>query len=159
MLEKSKRWWEKGLQNLTADQWELLCDGCGLCCLHKLEDEETGALHYTQLACPLLDTQSCQCRFYAQRFKHVPECMKITPSNYREALPWLPNSCAYKRVAQRLPLPSWHHLLTGERSTIHDVGASVRGRVRSSEGIEEEDYQEYILHWIDADNDNDSVRE
>lgn len=150
MSEKSPVWWEQGLQNLTPEQWELLCDGCGLCCLHKLEDEETGALHYTQLACSLLDTQTCQCRAYEQRFEHVPECIKITPSNYHEVLPWLPNSCAYKRVAQDLPLPSWHHLLTGNRSTVHEANASVCGKVRSSDGINEEDYQEYILHWVDA---------
>lgn len=146
-----EKWWQAGLDELTPQQWEQLCDGCGLCCLHKLEDEESGELHYTQLACRLLNTKTCECTQYQERFRHVPECIKITPTNYREMLPWLPSSCAYKRVANAQPLPLWHHLMTGDKISMHKCGASVSGKVISADGVAESDYQDYLLHWVDCD--------
>jgi hypothetical protein len=116
---KSDPWWQAGLNNLSTEQWEQLCDGCGLCCLHKLEDEDTGDLHYTRLACDLFNTKTCECNDYANRFEKVPECLKLTPSNYPTMLPWLPSSCAYKRVAEGKALPEWHHLIAGDKKKMH----------------------------------------
>lgn len=147
----SEQWWQAGLKNLSPEQWEQLCDGCGLCCLHKLEDEETGELHYTRLACDLLNIKTCECSDYSQRFKKVPACLKLTPSNYPTMLPWLPSSCAYKRVAEGKALPQWHHLITGDKTTMHRLGLSVSGKVRHAKGIDEDDFQDHLLHWVDCE--------
>ena len=90
---KHKQWWHNGLESLNEEQWESLCDGCGLCCLHKLQDDETDEFYYTSLSCNLLNTNTCECTDYANRFAKVPECLKLNKDNYRQALPWLPNSC------------------------------------------------------------------
>ena len=148
---ESKFWWRQGLDALNSDQWEQLCDGCGLCCLHKLEDEETGEYHYTSLACDLLNTTSCECGDYENRTERVPECLTLTQQNYHQALPWLPNSCAYKRVAQGLDLPRWHHLRAGGKALMHKHGLSVSGKVQHAAGIDEDDYQEYVLQWVDGE--------
>lgn len=142
-------WWEQGLDALNEEQWEQLCDGCGLCCLHKLEDEDTGELHYTQLACDLLNTNTCECSDYAERFKRVPDCLKLTQQNYPQILPWLPNSCSYKRVANAQALPPWHHLLTGSKHMMHSNNLSVKGKVQNARGIDPDDYQDYVLRWVD----------
>ena len=155
-MTSSEPWWQTDLEKLNHEQWEQLCDGCGLCCLHKLEDEQTGDIHYTELACELLDTTTCECRHYQQRSEYVPGCLQLTPANYRQALPWLPDSCAYKRVANRQPLPSWHHLLTGDKTMMHKRNASVSGKVMPATGIAEQDYQDYILRWIDLDDEPQS---
>jgi uncharacterized cysteine cluster protein YcgN (CxxCxxCC family) len=146
----SVKWWQAGLEKLDAQQWELLCDGCGLCCLHKLQDEDSNEYHYTRLACELLDTKSCECSDYANRSQRVPGCLQLTLANYREMLPWLPNSCAYKRVANGQDLPNWHHLVTGSKLAMHKHGLSVSGKVQHVGAIQEDDYQDYILRWVDA---------
>ena len=134
---------------LNDEQWEHLCDGCGLCCLHKLEDEDTGEYHYTSLACDLLNTNSCECSDYAHRTERVPSCLKLTKDNYRDALPWLPNTCAYKLVAQGEALPRWHHLRAGNKKLMHRHNLSVKGKVKHAGNTPEQDYQEYILQWVD----------
>ncbi|MDZ7922986.1 MAG: YcgN family cysteine cluster protein [Marinagarivorans sp.] len=145
------KWWQAGLDDLSDEQWEQLCDGCGLCCLHKLEDEDTGEFHYTRLACNLLNTKTCECGDYANRFKKVPECLQLTPSNYSEMLPWLPGSCAYKRVAEGKSLADWHHLIAGDKTKMHRLGLSVSCKVRHAKGIAENDYQDHLLHWVDCE--------
>ena len=143
------RWWRNGLDALNDEQWEALCDGCGWCCLHKLEDDETGEVHYTSLACELLDLNSCQCSSYSERAQKVPNCLVLTKDNYREALPWLPETCAYKRVAEGRDLPKWHPLRSGVSNQLHLRGHSVMGKVRSAAGVCEDDYQDHLLKWVD----------
>lgn len=121
------RFWERyALAELTRTEWELLCDGCGKCCLHKLEDEETGRIYRTNVACRLLDSQSCRCADYAHRKARVPDCVQLRPTLVAQ-LDWLPSTCAYRLVDEGKPLPAWHHLVSGDRDAVHRAGASVRG--------------------------------
>jgi hypothetical protein len=137
------RFWERfGLGELSREEWEALCDGCGKCCLHKLEDEETGRLYRTNVACRLLDGTSCRCSDYANRKARVPDCVSLRPGLVAK-LEWLPSSCAYVRVDRREPLPAWHHLVCGDRERIHEVGASVRGWTISED--EAGDLEDHII--------------
>ncbi len=127
MGQVSARFWEdRPLEALDAAQWEALCDGCGKCCLHKLEDEETGELFPTNVACRLLDRREGRCGDYKRRRLHVPDCIRLTLKSLA-TIDWLPDTCAYVRRAEGRPLPDWHHLITGDRESIHRAGASVRG--------------------------------
>jgi uncharacterized cysteine cluster protein YcgN (CxxCxxCC family) len=121
-------WRTKTLQDMTRAEWESLCDGCGRCCLHKLRDDDTGALWWTNVACRLLDGETCRCSNYQQRRRHVPDCVKLTPAKLSD-IDWLPPSCAYRRLAQGLDLAWWHPLVSGDPDTVHAAGISVRGRV------------------------------
>ena len=123
-------WKTKPLEAMTREEWEALCDGCGRCCLHKLRDETDGSIAYTNVACRLLDTETCRCRHYATRRRYVPDCIRLTPSTL-PTLDWLPPSCAYRRLQEGQGLPAWHPLVTGDPESIHEAGISVRGRVVS----------------------------
>ena len=121
------RFWETTpLAKLDRAQWEALCDGCGKCCLHKLEDEDSGELLPTNVACKLLDRRSGQCRDYRNRRAYVPECVRLTPAKL-DQLDWLPSTCAYRLVRDGMALPDWHHLVSGDRDAVHRAGESVRG--------------------------------
>ncbi|QHL90059.1 YcgN family cysteine cluster protein [Sphingomonas changnyeongensis] len=121
------RFWEdQPLEALDRAQWEALCDGCGKCCVHKLEDEETGEMFATNVACKLLDRHKGQCRDYRHRRAYVPECVRLTPRLAR-TLDWLPGTCAYRLRAAGQPLPEWHYLVCGDREAVHRAGMSVRG--------------------------------
>jgi uncharacterized cysteine cluster protein YcgN (CxxCxxCC family) len=123
----STRFWEDTpIEQLDRAQWESLCDGCGKCCLHKLEDADTGELLPTNVACRLLDRRSGQCGDYRHRRALVPECVRLTPGNLAQ-IDWLPASCAYRLRADNQPLPEWHHLVCGDREEVHKAGMSVRG--------------------------------
>lgn len=121
------RFWELDLAELTRAEWEALCDGCGKCCLHKIEDDDTGEIYDTNVACKLLDTGTARCRDYAHRKAYVPDCLRLTPRLVKEVR-WLPKSCAYRLRADGDPLPEWHYLLTGTRDTMVEAGASIAGR-------------------------------
>lgn len=124
-----KYWEALSLEQLNQEQWESLCDGCGYCCLVKLEDEESGEVALTRASCHLLDTQSCRCADYTNRFKHVPECVRLTLKTLPGLLDkqnWLPASCAYRLIYEGKPLPEWHPLVTGDPESVHRAGASVR---------------------------------
>jgi uncharacterized cysteine cluster protein YcgN (CxxCxxCC family) len=123
-------WKTKTLEEMTHEEWESLCDGCGRCCLHKLRDDATGELSFTTVACRLLDTHSCQCSDYPKRRRRVPDCVSLTPALVRE-IDWLPPSCAYRRVAEGKGLAWWHPLVSGDKNTVHEAGVSVRDRVIS----------------------------
>lgn len=123
----SDHFWEKPLSALTRAEWEALCDGCGQCCMHKVEDEDTGEIFATNIACRLLDLTSCQCSDYRRRKYFVPDCIQLTRRNV-DSFDWLPESCAYRRRAEDRPLPDWHYLLSGDRDAVHMAGASVRGK-------------------------------
>ena len=133
---------------MTQDEWESLCDGCGRCCLHKLEDIDTGEHYYTAVACRLLDTETCRCSDYTQRKARVEDCLVLAPDDTRQ-LAWLPLSCAYRRIAENRPLDWWHPLVSGDPDSVHQAGISVRGHTISEAGIEPDDLQEHIIHWID----------
>ncbi len=125
-------WEEKALEEMSETEWESLCDGCGRCCLVKLEDEDTGRIHFTDIGCTLLDAAGCRCRDYAQRQARVPDCVKLTPETVR-SLKWLPKSCAYRLIRDGEPLQWWHPLVSGNSETVHQAGVSVRGRVSGPE--------------------------
>ena len=122
-----ENFWERPLADLNRDEWEALCDGCGRCCTHKIEDADTGEIEQTNVACKLLDTETACCSDYRNRKAFVPDCLRLTPKLVRE-VPWLPRTCAYKLRAEGRPLPRWHHLLTGSRDAMMEAGACVAGR-------------------------------
>ncbi len=142
-------WETKTLAQMTPAEWESLCDGCGKCCLHKLEDDTDGEVYYTDVACRLLDLHSCQCSAYSTRLAHIPDCLNLTPAKTHELF-WLPATCAYRLVAEGNPLYPWHPLLTGTPNSVHAAGASLRGRAVSELSIDEDDFQDRVVHWVDT---------
>ena len=122
----TERFWEKPIEALDRGEWEKLCDGCGKCCLHKIEDAITGAVQPTNVACRLLDRHSCRCSSYKTRRAFVPDCVRLTAANV-DRYQWLPTTCAYRLRAEGRPLPDWHPLLTGDPESVHRAGVSVRG--------------------------------
>jgi hypothetical protein len=139
-------WKTVDLEDMNVRQWESLCDGCGRCCLSKLEDWDTGEIAWTNVACRLLDTQKCSCRDYKNRHEEVPECIGLTPQTVR-TLSWLPPSCGYRLIAEGKDLYWWHPLVSGDADTVHLAGVSVRGRTVPEEGLEPEDLEDYIVEW------------
>lgn len=141
-------WEVKPLSEMNEEEWEALCDGCGRCCLHKLEDEDTGELYYTDIACRLLDTAACQCKDYRKRVSRVADCLDIRRAPV-EVFQWLPQSCAYRQLHEGRPLEPWHPLLSGDLDTVHRAGISVSGRCVNELDVADADYQERIIHWIE----------
>ena len=138
------RFWEtKTLAELDRGQWEALCDGCGKCCVHKLEDEETGELHPTNVACRMLDRRAGQCKDYRNRRAYVPDCVRLTVKNVYTT-DWLPSTCAYRLRANGEKLPDWHYLVSGDREAVHRAGESTRGWT-----VSEDDAGELEFHLVD----------
>ncbi|MCH8616847.1 YcgN family cysteine cluster protein [Sphingomonas sp. SM33] len=131
-----KPFWERPLAELDRGQWEALCDGCGRCCLHKLEDEETGLIYPTNVACALLDRRNGRCTDYAHRKSRVTDCVVLSRNSIGK-LDWLPESCAYRLRSEGQPLPAWHYLVSGSRETVHEAGQSTRGWTVSEADVEE----------------------
>ncbi|HTN14067.1 MAG TPA: YcgN family cysteine cluster protein [Sphingomonadaceae bacterium] len=144
------RFWELPLADLNRAEWEALCDGCGRCCLHKLEDADTGEVVDTNVACRLLDTGTAQCRDYRNRKVFVPDCVRLTLKLVKE-IRWLPDSCAYRRRADGRPLPNWHYLLSGDRNAVREAGVSVIGRAISE--TEAGPIEHHIVEWAVSGND------
>ena len=138
------RFWELPLPELSRAEWEALCDGCGRCCLHKLEDDETGEIADTNVACKLLDTETAQCCDYRHRKAFVPDCLRLTPQLVAQ-IAWLPPTCAYRLRADGEPLPEWHYLLTGSRESMVRAGVSVTGRVVSEDDAGP--LEHHIVEW------------
>ena len=134
-MSRHKPFWQaKTLQQMTAQEWESLCDGCGLCCLVRFEDEDSGQVIPTRVHCRLFDPQTCACSNYAERRKHVPDCIKLTPGNIAK-LPWMPLSCAYRRLHEGKDLPAWHPLVTGDPESVHEAGVSIRGQTLNEDEL------------------------
>ncbi len=143
----SEPFWKKPLEDLSRREWESLCDGCGRCCLAKLEDEDTGEIHYTNVVCRLFEAESCRCGDYKNRRAKVPDCIVLSLRNVRK-LGWLPPTCAYRLRAEDKDLEWWHPLVSGSPETVHTAGISVRGRAGPSEDdVALEDYPDYIVRW------------
>ncbi|MEP5762807.1 MAG: YcgN family cysteine cluster protein [Litoreibacter sp.] len=140
------RFWEKvPLQNLMPKEWEALCDGCGKCCLNKLEDDETNEIAFTRVACRLLDGDTCHCFHYETRHQFVPDCVTLTPANIAEIAYWMPQTCAYRLIFEGKELYDWHPLISGDMQTVHDAGVSVQGWSVPEQEVHEDEWEEHII--------------
>ena len=137
------------MDEMNRQEWELLCDGCARCCLLKLEDEDTDEVFYTDVVCHLLNTDLCQCGDYANRKTRVPTCVVLTPKNL-QAIRWMPNTCAYRLIAEGKDLFPWHPLISGNHSSVHDAGVSVRHRVISEREVDEDELEARIIDWAEC---------
>ncbi len=145
----AKQFWKNArLDALSPRQWESLCDGCGRCCLHKLEDEDSGEFYYTNVACRLLDPDTCRCRDYVQRKTRVPDCITLTIDSLADPA-WLPSTCAYRLLAEGKPLPAWHPLVSGDPDSVLRAGHSARGRVipETDAGTDADDLLQHLVDW------------
>lgn len=142
MTDKTRFWETTPLEEMTDAQWESLCDGCGQCCLFKLEDADTGEYALTDVACRYLDHDTCRCSDYANRRRNVPDCVKVTPRNIRE-LRWMPETCAYRLLADGKPLFDWHPLVSGDPESVHTSGASVRGKAVNEDMVD--DLEDHVV--------------
>jgi uncharacterized cysteine cluster protein YcgN (CxxCxxCC family) len=146
-MDEQPFWRRKPLARMTKAEWESLCDGCGRCCLNKIEEEDSGRIYYTDVGCTLLDGHTCRCKDYANRLDLVSDCLQLTPANITE-LKWLPPTCGYRLVAEGRDLYWWHPLVSGDPETVHAAGVSVRGRVGLSEDdLGDQDYEDRIVSW------------
>ncbi len=144
-MKHTNRFWETvPLDQMDRAQWEALCDGCAKCCMHKLEDEETREMHFTNVVCDLLDLDACRCSDYARRSIRVPACVTLTPDELRDPY-WLPPTCAYRLLAEGNPLPEWHPLISGDDDSVYRSGNSVRGRVVRECDADELEY--HLIEW------------
>ena len=145
-VPQSKFWKTIPLDQLDKNQWESLCDGCGKCCVLKLEDADTGVIHFTDVSCKLLDCQTARCTKYAERESFVPDCVSLTPDNLR-MLRWMPKSCAYRLISENKDLPDWHPLITGNLDSTRQAGHSVATRVATEASVDEDDLPNHITNW------------
>ena len=134
------------MNDWSEAEWESLCDGCGKCCMIRLEDEDTAEVHTTNVACRLFDRTACTCTDYPNRSAKVPDCVTLRPDNVRQ-LYWMPDTCAYRLIAEGQDLPDWHHLVSGEKESIHDEGFSVRDRSVCETEIGNEELENFLVTW------------
>jgi len=139
-------WKRKTLEEMSRAEWESLCDGCGKCCLVKLQDPDTDEISYTDVACKLLDGATCRCTDYARRKRRVPDCVVLSPAVVAD-LAWMPTTCAYRLLREGRDLAWWHPLVSGDPATVHEAGISVRGRVISEALVEDAELAEHVVDW------------
>jgi uncharacterized cysteine cluster protein YcgN (CxxCxxCC family) len=143
---KDSFWTKKSLREMTTNEWESLCDGCALCCMHKIQDEDSDEVIYTDVACKLLDLSDCRCSDYTNRLSKVPDCLQLTPDSH-EAFEWLPDTCAYRLLARGEDLPKWHPLITGRPESVHEAGISMLGQA-----VSENDFEDFdVLKMLDLE--------
>lgn len=149
-MEKEKKpfWETKKLHEMTTDEWEALCDGCALCCLHKFEDEDTLEIFYTGVSCKMLNIESCRCKAYKNRFNVVVDCIKIKPRNFNR-MHMLPRTCAYRKIFEGQKLEPWHHLISGDKESVHEAGISVRGKAMPEENVHPDDITDFVLFKVE----------
>ncbi|WP_300059618.1 YcgN family cysteine cluster protein [uncultured Roseobacter sp.] len=140
-----KFWERKPLAKMSQREWEALCDGCGKCCLNKLEDEDSGRVALTRIACRLLDDSTCRCAHYENRHQFVPDCIVLKPDNLDTHAYWMPKTCAYRLLWEGEPLPDWHPLISGTAQSVHDAGVSVQGWTLSEFDVPEDDWEEHVI--------------
>ena len=140
-----KNFWKNiPLKRLTKEEWEAICDGCGKCCLIKLQNDTQSIPFYTSLTCQFLNTKNCKCKVYTFRDKKKRDCLILTPDNLEQVMKWLPNSCAYRLVKEKKDLPSWHHLNSKDRNSVHRTGNSIQNLAINEMFVAEEDYENFI---------------
>lgn len=150
MSHNNKPFWErKSFTEFNASEWEAVCDGCARCCLNKIEDEDSGELFYTNVACYLL-TEQCHCSDYTHRTSRVPDCLQLTPTNV-PTINWLPKTCAYRRLAEGRGLAAWHPLVSGDAHSVHEAGVSIQNKYILENYIYPDDLPNFIVDWIDDD--------
>ena len=146
---KRERFWERfPIAELTGEEWESLCDGCGRCCLLKFQDSDDGPVTYTNVSCRILDSGNCRCRNYPARSQIVPDCVRLDASRLAEAAGWLPRSCAYRRLHEGKRLPDWHPLITGDPSTVEAAGISMIGKTICETEIDMDDLEQYAMETV-----------
>lgn len=139
-------WKTKKLHDMTAQEWESLCDGCGKCCLHKLEDEDTGEIFFTSVVCNLIDLKTCRCTRYSERTRLVPECLDLKQHDFAE-FNWLPTTCAYRLLSDGRELPVWHPLVSGSAESVKEAGVSISSYAMKESEID--DLEDHIIEWLD----------
>ncbi len=148
MTGKENFWQTKTLEQMTPDEWESLCDGCGLCCLVKIEDADTGEVFNTSASCRQLDVETCRCHDYENRLTGVPMCIQLTLENLAQ-LDWLPETCAYKRLNMGQLLPSWHPLITKNKNSVHEAGFSAKWFAQSEEYVHPDQLIDFVINLDD----------
>lgn len=131
---------------MSTEEWESLCDNCGQCCLHKLEDEDTGQIAFTRVVCDLIDLKSCRCTDYAERTRRVPACIDLKQHDFSEYR-WLPFTCAYRLLSEGKGLPAWHPLVSGDSNSVRKAGMSITGYAIKESAVD--DMEDYIISWLD----------
>ena len=146
MSDMRPRFWEAvPLKQMTRTEWEALCDGCGKCCLNKLEDDETGDVALTRVACRLLDDTTCRCAHYENRHQFVPDCIVLDPATIEQHMYWLPRTCAYRLLYEGRQLAEWHPLVSGTAQSVHDAGVGVQSMTVSEFDVAEDDWEDHII--------------
>ena len=138
-------WKKKSLAEMSVDEWEALCDGCGKCCLNKIEDEDSGEVFLTRVACRLFDSDTCRCSQYSIRHQFVPECISLTPESIPKHAYWLPKTCAYLLLWQEKPLYDWHPLISGSPQSVHQAGISIQGQTVPEVEIDEDAWEHHLI--------------
>ncbi len=146
-FKKTDYWYSKSLDEMTAEEWESLCDRCCRCCLNKIEDEESGEYFYTNVACSLLDLENLRCKDYDNRQTKKDDCLRLTPETVRNVA-WLPSTCAYRLITEGKNLEWWHPLISGDAATVRKAGISVHGRIVSEENVHPEELDDHVIDWV-----------